>query len=374
MGLVAAEVACRATPATEYDPRLPHITRLSPELGWALKPGAGDIGEHGWRRPVYPRAKSPGHFRIVCIGDSTTFGVGCSWSDAWPHQLEVLLNQDAEWSRSHRITEVLNLGVLMYGPDQSLLALKNYGLAYSPDLVIFHLCSDDFADASFDYYWKMNFDTKMYKPFFRLEEGRLILARDRAPDQTDAQGNLIEPPRQILPEWQLYLFSFLRTRAGKFFRGEAPSKQEGPTKAHWPVHDSFHAEYSASRPLVWALIKEMSRLSRANGAEFLLTLSPQHLRSADDVPPWRAASFRRDYQEDARLAGIPAIDCVPEYFAQGGNDRFQLHDVVMYLNPKGNALIARTTLRGIKELDSRAALGLSFVRDRSHVSPMAIAD
>jgi hypothetical protein len=357
-GFVGAEMACRATPNTEYDPRAPHITQLSPELGWNLIPGSGDIGEHGWRRPSYPREKSPGHFRIVCIGDSTTFGSGCTWKDAWPHQLEELLNHDADWSRSHGVTEVLNLGVLMYGPDQALLTLKNYGLSYSPDLVIFHLCCDDFVDASLDYYWKMNADLKLYKPFFVLKEGRPVLGRERVPGLTDPFGKAIEPAKQVLPHLQLSLFSFLRTQARNLFRSEAPRKRPVPTKPDWPIHDSFRAEYAAARPLVWALIKEMSRLSSEAGARFLLTLSPQHMSEAVDNPPWRVGSFRHEFQEDSRVAGISTIDPVPEYFAEGGNDRFQLTGSVYYMNPEGNAFIARQTFHWLKEKDATAPSGL----------------
>ena len=320
-GLVAAEAACRATPSTEFDPRAPHITQLSPELGWKFIPGAGDIGEAGWRRPFYPREKGSGKFRIVCVGDSTTFCAGCSWKDAWPHQLETLLNQDDLWSRSHGVTEVLNLGVLMYGPDQALIALKNYGLAYSPDLVIFQLSCDDFADASFDYYWKMNFGTKMYKPFFVMENGRLSVGRDHAPGLTDALGNAMEPPKQILPRLQLSLFSFLRLRGRNLFRSEAPKTPPQPTKAHWPIHDGFRTEYAASRPLVWALIKEMSRLASEAGAGFVLTLSPHGMSSDRDDGAWRVASFLREYEDDSRAAGIRALDPVRDYFAEGGNQR-----------------------------------------------------
>ena len=357
-GLIAAELVCRSLPNMAFDPRAPHITQLSPELGWSLKPGAGDIGEHGWRLPFYPRDKSPGHFRIVCIGDSTTFGTGCSWKDAWPRQLEALLDQDAGWSRAHGVTEVLNLGVLMYGPDQSLVALKNYGLAYSPDLVIFHLSSDDFVDASFDYYWKMNFGQKMYKPFFVLKEGRLVLGRDRAPAVTDASGKAVKHTQQILPEVQSALLLYLRTRGRNVFLSESRSKQPEPTKSHWPIHDAFRPEYTAARPLVWALIKEMSRLSNEAGAGFLLTLSPHHMSAARDNPPWRVESFRREYQADAAALGIPALDPVPEYFAEGGNDRFQLQEMSDYLNSKGNAFIARTTFQWLKERESTAASGL----------------
>jgi hypothetical protein len=357
-GLGATEMVSRSVPATEYDPRAPHITQLSPELGWCLRPGVRDIGEHGWRLPVYPREKSPGRFRIVCIGDSTTFGVGCSWKDAWPQLLEALLNQDADWSRSHGVTEVLNLGVLMYGPDQSLIALENYGLSYSPDLVIFHLCVDDYVDASYDYYWKMHFGTKFYKPSFVLKEGRLVPGRDRAPAPTNASGKPAGPDRQILPDWHLSLFSFLRTRVTKLFHREPPRKPLEPAKSHWPIHDAFRAEYTAARPLIWALIKEMYRLSNDARAGFLLTLSPHDMSSAVDNPPWRVASFLREYQADASAAGIPAMNCVPEYFAAGGNDRFLVAPPLDYLSPDGNALIARTTLRWLKEKDSKGELVL----------------
>lgn len=354
--LVAAEVAARNIRTGEYDPRAPHITKLSPDLGWSLNPGVADIGEHGWCLPFYPREKSPGHFRIVCIGDSATLSARCSWRDTWPHQLEVLLNQDADWSRSHGVTEVLNLGVLMYGPDQALLALKNYGLAYSPDLVIFHLCSDDFADASFDYYWKMNYDVKMYKPFFVLKEGRLIQGRDVVPGPTDASGKPKTYARKILPGWRLSLLTFLRAQGVKLLRGKAPRPIPEPMNYHWPIHDAFRAEYRAARPLIWALINEMSRLSRGAGAEFLLTLSPSNMNSAEDDRPWRVGSFRHEYQEDARAAGISALDDVPEYFAEGGNDRFLFEGSSRDLNAEGNAFIARRTFRWLKENDSAKML------------------
>jgi hypothetical protein len=354
---VPVEIACRSAPVVAYDPRVPHITQFSTELGWSLRPGASEISELGWRLPSYAHAKSPGRFRIVCIGDSTTFGVGCTWKDAWARQLETLLNLDPDWTRSHGVTEVLNLGVLMYGPDQSLLVLRNHGLSFSPDLVIFHLCVDDFADASFDYYWKMNFNTKMYKPYFVLKDGMLTLGRERTPPMTDPDGNPAESPRQIFPELQLRLFSFLRTRAGKTFVRPAQAPEPRPTKAHWPIHDGFRAEYAEARPLVWAIIDEMARLCRKAGAQFLLTLSPHHMSSAEDIPPWRVASFRGDFQEFARAAEIPALDCVSEYFIEGGNARYQLDGTDNYLNSDGNSYIARTTLGRLKGLDRTAGRG-----------------
>ena len=360
--VITAEVICRSLPLP-YDPRLPHITKFSAELGWVPIPGAGGIGPHGWRLPSYPREKSPGDFRIVCLGDSSTFGTGCTWKDAWPHQLETLLNQDASWTQSHGRTEVLNFGFHSYGPDQALLVLEKHAGAYSPDIVIFHLNVDDFADASFDHQWKMNYGATYYKPFYVLKEGRLVRGGDTVPLPRDALGHVILDFDQSARAFQLYLFSFLRSQGRSFFEEVPTPKIPEPTKTHWPIHDRFRADYLQARPLVWALIKEMSRVSRAAGAVFLVTLSPCHMVGSTDKPPWCTARFLHEYQEDAEAAGLRALNSVPEYFAEGGHDRFRLwHDA--YLNPKGNALIARTTLRWLKEVYPQAEqrLQTSFSR------------
>jgi hypothetical protein len=349
-GLVGAELVCRSIPDLPYDPRLPHITKWSARLGWSFTPGAGDISEHGWRLPAYPFEKEAGHFRIVCLGDSTTYGNGCTWKKSWPHQLEELLRQDVEWTSKYGITEVLNLGCLMYGPDQSFLALKDSGLKYRPDIVIYHLSTEAFADVAFDYNWRTTGYKPLYKPSFILKEGRPVPGREYIPMPTDAAGNVVTSTGQILPGLQLHLFSFLRgQRQHSWLGGSPPSKTFEPTKAHWPVHDSFKAEYATARPLVWALIKEMSSISSDAGAAFLVTLSPHSMNSAEDRLPWRTGSFLKESEDDARSAALRFLNCVPDHFAEGGNERFLRGNERGYLNADGNALIARQTMRWLKD-------------------------
>jgi len=330
--------------------RGPNYLQYSPDLGWGLVPGVSDNGEYGWRRPAYPNVKPPGCFRIVCLGDSTTFCRGCSWDKAWPHQLEVFLNQDPDWSRTHGITQVLNLGVSGYGPDQALIALKKFGLAYAPDVVIFHLCVNDFADVSFEYDWGMYTwpGVKRYRPYFILKDGHLLQGRDHVPLPRDGFGNVLDG--ELQPSFfQLMLLSSLRHQAKSWFDGPPRDDALPLNFGHWPIHDAFREKYLAARPLVWALIKEMSRVSREAGAVFLVSLSPTFMRVAGDDPPWRTASFLHEYKEDTRAAGVPAIDCVHEYFSEGGRDRFLLRNDRWHLNPEGNALIAQTTQRWLRE-------------------------
>jgi lysophospholipase L1-like esterase len=355
VSFVAAEAICRWQLAPSEPPDFgPRYSEYSPELGWHLIAGVQDIGASGWRNPNYPPERTPGSFRIVCVGDSTTFGTHVNWDEAWPHQLELLLNKDADWTAAHGRTEVLNLGVPGYGPDQSLLVLKKYGLAYAPDLVIFHLCLNDFADASFDHFWGEWGGLTRYKPYYVLKDGNLVLGRDHVPLPRDPLGNEYDPATQMpaaAPSagFRLALFPFLRDRIHSMLRRDGRKKLLEWPEQYWPIHEAYQPEYNKVRPLVWALLKEMSRVTQAAGIRFMVTLSPTSMETAADDPPWRVASFLREYENEARTAGIPAYQCVAEYFAAGGKARFALPTDPCHLDPAGNALIAQATQRWLRQ-------------------------
>ena len=182
LGLVASEMFCRYRIESKWE-ELPKDTvtysEYSQELGWKPVRGRDGVGEHGWRGPCRTGAKAKGRFRIVCVGDSTTYGLSYPWEVSWPHQLQTLLNADSSWTTAHGVTEVVNLGGPGYGTDQEILALKKHGLLFQPDLVILHLCVNDFADVSNDYDWLMWLDVTRYKPFFELKGDGAAEARLR---------------------------------------------------------------------------------------------------------------------------------------------------------------------------------------------------
>jgi lysophospholipase L1-like esterase len=359
-GLVATELACRWKARADVPADLlPRFIGYSREMGWNLTPGVDDIGENGWRRPVYPQAKQPGHFRVVCIGDSTTFSQGCTWEEAWPHQLEIALNENAAWSKKHGVAEVLNLGVLGYGPDQSLLALQKLGLAYAPEVVVFHLCLNDFADVSFDHSWLDTGGITRFKPYFVLDRGRLQLARDYAPLPRNAAGMEYQPENPAHADvnpftLRLALVPLLRDRLQTWTRKDTGENVMAWPEQFWPVHEALGQQYSKARPLVWALIKEMARVSQAAGAQFFVTLSPANMNAAENTPPWRVGSFVREYEEDGRAAGVNARHCVPEYFRDGGAQRFARATDKSHLNAQGNAYIAQATMRWLTADDRMA--------------------
>jgi len=75
--------------------------------------------------------KPEGVFRILMIGDSFTVGANVEQEDAYPQQLERLLNDTSEAR-----VEVVNSGVGGWSPFQYAEYLNHYGAEFEPDLVV----------------------------------------------------------------------------------------------------------------------------------------------------------------------------------------------------------------------------------------------
>ena len=146
-----------------------------PTRGWTLRPGLRDLpvfsgktlssnsaGMRGDRE--YPEAKPPGMRRLVLLGDSFTFGEGVSDAETYARQLSDLLPR----------LEVLNLAVHGYGNDQMLLALKEDGLRYHPDLVVLGFVHEDVERNVLSF-------RDFAKPRFLLSRGGLVLTNTPVP-------------------------------------------------------------------------------------------------------------------------------------------------------------------------------------------------
>ncbi|MGH7263546.1 MAG: SGNH/GDSL hydrolase family protein [Candidatus Rokuibacteriota bacterium] len=80
----------------------------------------------------------PGVLRILCMGDSLTFGNGVHSSETYPKQLEAMLNR-AGGTRY----EVINAGVPAYDTWQEVAYLREEGIRLAPDLVVVGFYGND---------------------------------------------------------------------------------------------------------------------------------------------------------------------------------------------------------------------------------------
>jgi lysophospholipase L1-like esterase len=92
-----------------------------------------EINARGIRGPEYPSRPPEGTMRIVCVGDSCTFGEGVDPEDTWPGQLERMLNGGADPERGY---EVINTGVAGYDLAQKLAHTRDKCLDLHPGLLI----------------------------------------------------------------------------------------------------------------------------------------------------------------------------------------------------------------------------------------------
>lgn len=113
----------------------------SASLLWENNPGASDIydpaGRHindqGFRGEPLPPPRAPGHLRIACVGDSSTFGAHVAPEDTFSSRLEELLRAGGLEA------DVLNAGVVGYSSLQCRRLLETRILPLDPDVVVLYL-------------------------------------------------------------------------------------------------------------------------------------------------------------------------------------------------------------------------------------------
>lgn len=125
-----------------------HRISADPALRYELAPGTScncsiggphyrvTIDEHGARHPSHPLAKSPGVYRILCVGGSTVYGGAVDDEATIPAALERRLNASAPAGRRY---EAWNVGTPAYMLRQAAHLAQSRLDAVRPDLVLVQL-------------------------------------------------------------------------------------------------------------------------------------------------------------------------------------------------------------------------------------------
>lgn len=129
-------------PVNSDGERLALFRRFSPRIPVGLDESASwdiSINSEGFRDREISSRKPPSVFRIVCLGDSWTFGMNVSQDQAYPQRLSAALQQ--QFPRA--TFEVLNRGVLGYSSYQGAQLLRNRILDLDPDVVVIGYAMND---------------------------------------------------------------------------------------------------------------------------------------------------------------------------------------------------------------------------------------
>lgn len=136
---IAAELILRLSGFHYYsnwtydDPRWERDSYLlyKPKPNYISDDGSLKINSIGFRGEEFSIKKNKDIDRIVCMGDSCTFGFEIKWT-SYPNELQKLLNNNPK----KRNYEVINAGIPDYSSYQGLKLLKIRILKLHPDIII----------------------------------------------------------------------------------------------------------------------------------------------------------------------------------------------------------------------------------------------
>ncbi|MFM1873357.1 MAG: hypothetical protein RL398_2779 [Planctomycetota bacterium] len=103
---------------------------------------AVDTNSRGFRDEEFAVRKAPGELRILCMGDSLTYGQGVRLDLTWPQQLEARLRGERNGP-----VEVINGGFAagpgVNTPDGYDRWVAEHGVLFEPDVVVVGICLND---------------------------------------------------------------------------------------------------------------------------------------------------------------------------------------------------------------------------------------
>jgi lysophospholipase L1-like esterase len=317
--LVAAEVFLRvsAVGRNPYDDFYDNVH----DVFFQMVPGAMNpysalrdkLNHYGFRGRDLPEAKPPGTVRVLCLGDSCTFGYGLPVEESYPAQMQKLFDEGG----GPRV-EVINGGIPGTNLYQQLAVLRTKFLRFAPDVVVVW-SAPNWVEAIKRYRDRATdppFYVALQRPLRRLALYRALVSR------------LTPPPRDKAYYEQLGVAS------------ETPGKT--------PIAD-YLLDYRAD-------LEELRALAAAHGFALLLTNYPNRESVLErDLPPPHDASYHwSTLHAFCREAGVPLIDLVAP---QKG-----IADASFFLDrahptAKGAAVIARTVHDAIVQGGTLARAG-----------------
>jgi lysophospholipase L1-like esterase len=307
----SGEVVLRA--ATRATARMPRPVdpdaRDLPELkdSWAImKPNARgrfydrlyEANSEGFRGPEISLGKPPGTFRIMAIGDSYTNGQGVRYEESYPALVSGILNG----SRDPRRYEVVDLGIGGFNLQSSVLRLRERGLKFQPDLLVYGFTVNDIEGF---WYRKSRHDG----PPAAVTPSRLL--------------NL------ALDQWS-YLRDLFWHARGSYL---------------WELDDNYFRNEAAWED--WkADLADLRRIASQRNICVLMLIHTE-LTALHGLHPYKR--YYEAVSQVARDEGVPVQESFPYYRSMDPRDLWvNFYD--RHPNPAGHAVLATALLDGLRAL------------------------
>jgi lysophospholipase L1-like esterase len=252
----------------QWAPRTGALTefwRYDPDYGWSHVPDTrGRFAAHGFDTTVtinadgfrggrVPLQREPARRRVLVLGDSYVWGFGVEDQEVFTARL----------AQACPGLDVVNLGVSGYSTDQEVMLYRGKGAAYSPDVVVLVVATNDYeanaAERQYVYY---------YKPRFALDGERLVLRNHPVPR--------VSPPLRALAS--MAKRSYVLTQADRLIEGVTSAIADAARPA--PAAPRGGAEFpkTMGQRVTVALVKQLAETLRASGTELVVVFTEDHGR------------------------------------------------------------------------------------------------
>jgi hypothetical protein len=268
-------------------------TRYDPDLGWVNKPnvslenmfGTGaslKTNSQGFRNAIDTTPTvAPGRIRVICSGDSFTFGDGVDNDHTWCGQLAV---------RDPRI-EAVNLGEGGYGADQAYLRYLRDGQRLEHQVHVFGFIADDFLRMEEPVFLGFG------KPILTIEGGDLVTRNVPVPSLAARHPAVIAIPRALATTRVGELVSRLRK---KYI---IPPAQSTERQA---------AHHERTRATIRLMLSKLKRAAETHHATLLLLFEPVIF----DLDTGRPNPWMTFVEESAREMKIPLVNVLDDMRAR----------------------------------------------------------
>lgn len=316
------------------------------------------INSAGYRGPELDGARS--HRRVVVFGDSYVAAVRTREDRTFPARLGAHLSE-----ATGEEFEVINAGVVGYGPDQVLLRMQDELPALEADLVVVALYSNnDYGDLLRNHLFELDEEGALVHVEPRLDPG-LVHEFERADEQVIV-GKLLEQALSGVGVREVYAASaeVRRTRyhgqaecREEFARYQARRQDPTVTNLLYDHRDSDLAcdpEAASSRykrALMGAVLGELARTARENEVPLVLAILPgpvdvcesHELGRVDGAryPEYRREALTSTLAELARERGVPYVDLFGAFRAHEEPRALFLPRFDDHWNEAGQELAAR---------------------------------
>jgi lysophospholipase L1-like esterase len=256
------------------DPRLLH--RLKPGQHAFTHSVPAFTNSHGLRNEEFSVTPAAGTVRVLCLGDSLTFGKGVALAETYPKQLEAILNAAGAGRY-----EVINAGVSAYDTWQEVAYLGDVGWRFQPHVVVVGFYANDIVP-------------------------RPLAPTPPATEADDVMTSNADRAVYWLKRSRVLLF--LRERVTQLRNRIRPSPEVRHTTAL--LRGTTDELVEAGWREIDAAFEELARLAALHRFATLVVFFPL----ADQVSaPYPNASYPSRARALAARHGIPTIDLLPAF-------------------------------------------------------------